>query len=77
LAARLITVAMAQQDLTDGLADAGTAALSLLPGQQIQLPLLLQLRPHADHQGAMPWSGPGADCSGAEVAHQGEKGMLK
>ena len=40
LVASLITIAVSQKDLTDGLADAGTAGLAMLPGQQIQ--------PHAD-----------------------------
>jgi len=39
---------MAQQVLMDGFPDAGTAGLALLLGEQIQLPLLLRLHPHAD-----------------------------
>ena len=50
LAASLITIAMAQEDLADGLADVGTAELALLPGQQGKLPLQLLLHRKADEQ---------------------------
>jgi hypothetical protein len=44
-------VAVAEQVLADGLADAGTAALAQLTRQLVELPLQLGLHSHADHHG--------------------------